>query len=168
VFFTSTASAGRVKVKPSTCIAPCIQTTLKRSGMDHTVLPAIVLQTKTGRASPPLPRLGFRANDDDPDKNTSVRKTSRATPLPRIGRRRIVDNVVRRAPLPRLGYRKTPDGKRSLPLPRIGRRAHDHWNLESRTAICHPCLSRWKSKLPYRFVDPLEPGKRLSRIIAAC
>ena len=90
-----------------------------------------VLQTKTGRASPPLPRLGFRANDDDQDMNTSVRKTSRATPLPRIGRRRLVDNVVRRAPLPRLGYRKTPDGKRSLPLPRIGRRTHDHWNLEN-------------------------------------
>ena len=31
----------KVKVKPSTCIAPCmVKTTLKRSGMDHTVLPA--------------------------------------------------------------------------------------------------------------------------------
>ena len=31
----------KVKVKPSTCVAPCmVKTTLKRSGMDHTVLPA--------------------------------------------------------------------------------------------------------------------------------
>ena len=30
-----------LKVKPSTCIAPyMVKTTLKRSGMDHTVLPA--------------------------------------------------------------------------------------------------------------------------------
>ena len=32
---------GKGKVKPSTCIAPCmVKTTVKRSGMDHTVLPA--------------------------------------------------------------------------------------------------------------------------------
>jgi len=32
----------RGKVNPSTCIAPCmVQTTLKRSEKDHTVLPAI-------------------------------------------------------------------------------------------------------------------------------
>ena len=41
----------RVKVNQSTCIAPClVQTTLKRSGMDHT---AFNLQRKP---CPPLPR----------------------------------------------------------------------------------------------------------------
>ena len=34
-------SAELCQIKPSTCIAPCmVKTTLKRSGMDHTVLPA--------------------------------------------------------------------------------------------------------------------------------
>ena len=47
---SGTRSQCKVKVKPSTCIAPCmVKTTLKRSGMDHTVL----LATNT---MPALPR----------------------------------------------------------------------------------------------------------------
>ena len=125
----------------------------------------IALQIKSGRRSPPLPRLGFRYSDDDPDTTTSTRKTARATTLPRIGLRRPIDNVVRRAPLPRLGYRKPPglEGKRSLPLPRIGRRARDHWNLEIGIVVFRsfPCK-------PRRFIASLEPGKRLFHITATC
>ena len=89
------------------------------------------MQTKAGRASPPLPRIGRRRTDYDLETTVSSRRTSRATPLPRIGLRRLGD-VVRRAPLPRLGLRVSGQ-RRSLPLPRIGRRPQlntKHWNLE--------------------------------------
>jgi len=85
---------------------------------------------KVVHVSPSLPRFLLRTSDDESDTKTPGRKTTRATVLPRIGRRQLPDNVVRRSPLPRLGYRKLPGERRSLPLPRIGRRGHSHWNLE--------------------------------------
>ena len=101
----------------------------------------VVLQTKSGRASPPLPRIGLRLTPgDDPTTTTtfSAWLPTRRAPLPRIGMRQLFHTagLARRAPLPRLGYRRIPDAqqRRSLPLPRIGLRDNDgkmHWNLET-------------------------------------
>ena len=87
------------------------------------------------QAKAPLPRIGLRYDDEDPQTVISGRKTTRAMMLPRIGMRHIKGTVVLRSSPSSLGQHSMPGERRSLPLPRIGRNSQHHathWNLENR------------------------------------